>query len=159
MLGNFRRFSLILLGLLALETIAGGGVLFAQPDDDQNADELIRSAQQYELMGYILAGIAVLMVAAVLPIAFVLYRRARTEGQQANAIGKRERPYWVALALWGLPTRAWAWTCFWLAVAIAGGCIALGFIEPVFFIGGLILMAALWYYAAILWVDQNGSWP
>lgn len=70
----------------------------------------------------------------------------------------RERPLWVKAGLWGLPNRASAWAFFWLSVAVAGGCIAYGFVDRRFFIGGLMVFAALWYIAAIKWVDCHGRW-
>jgi hypothetical protein len=68
-------------------------------------------------------------------------------------------PVLVRLGLWGLPDRRAAWLFFWLSIAIALGSVAYGFIKPIFFIGGLIGFAALWYYLAIRWVDKHGSWP
>lgn len=158
MLRTPSRSRFIVLALLAWESIAGGRVLLAQPARNPKAEELIRSAQQHEMIAYIVAGVGVLMVAAVIPVAMILKRRARIEGDEANSKGARARPYWVKLALWGVPSRAAAWLYFWAAVAIAAGCTALGFVEPVFFVGGMILLAALWYYAAIQWVDQHGNW-
>ena len=157
MIRKFPRH-VILLGVLAWQT--GGGVLFAQEPPDQKADELIRSAQQSEILGYVLAGIGVLLVAAVLPIAIILGRKKRAgqDDDELNLRGERERPYWVKLALWGLPNRASAWIFFWLAIAIAVACSALGFVEPVFFVGSMMVGAALWYYAAIKWVDEHGRW-
>ena len=58
-------------------------------------------------------------------------------------------PLMVRLGLWGLPSRGVAWGFFWLALAIAAGCIAYGFINPLFFIGGIMVFAALWYYLSI----------
>ncbi|MEO6457634.1 MAG: hypothetical protein ABIO92_05100 [Chloroflexia bacterium] len=67
-------------------------------------------------------------------------------------------PLMVRLGLWGLPSRGAAWAFFWLALAIAAGCIAYGFTNPSFFIGGILVFAALWYYLSIRWVDQHSSW-
>ena len=74
--------------------------------------------------------------------------------------GKRpaERPLWVKLGLWGLPNRVSAWVFFWLSLALAAGCVAYGFRDGRFFLGGLLVFAALWYYLSIKWVDQHGSW-
>ena len=68
------------------------------------------------------------------------------------------RPLWVKAGLWGLRTRASAWAFFWLSIAIAIGCVAYGFTDRRFFIGGIMVFAAVWYYASIHWVDQNGRW-
>jgi hypothetical protein len=67
-------------------------------------------------------------------------------------------PGWVRLGLFGLPTRGWAWFCFWLSIALAAGFVAYGFVDWRFFIGGLLGLAALWYYQAIRWVDRHGRW-
>jgi hypothetical protein len=69
-----------------------------------------------------------------------------------------KRPLWVQVGLWGLPNRASAWAFFWLSLAVAVGCVAYGFVDWRFFFGGLIVFAALWYYASIRWVDRHGRW-
>ena len=69
-----------------------------------------------------------------------------------------ERPAWVKLGLWGLPNRASAWAFLWLSIAVAVACVAYGFVYWPFFFGGLMVFAALWYYQAIRWVDQHGTW-
>jgi hypothetical protein len=33
-----------------------------------------------------------------------------------------------------------------------------GFVDRRFLVGGIMLFAALWYYAAIRWVDLHGDW-
>lgn len=68
-------------------------------------------------------------------------------------------PVMVRLGLWGLPSRRAARGFFWLAVAIAVGCIAYGFLDRrSFFIGGFAVFAALWYYLSIRWVDRHSAW-
>ena len=67
-------------------------------------------------------------------------------------------PMMVRIGLWGLPTRATAWAFFWLSLAIAAAGVAYGFINPLAFIGGLMVFAALWYYLSIRWVDRHGAW-
>ena len=69
-----------------------------------------------------------------------------------------ERPLWVKFALWGLAGRESAWAFFWLSITIAVGCIAYGFVDSQFFVGSVVLFAALWYFLAIRWVDGNGKW-
>jgi hypothetical protein len=65
---------------------------------------------------------------------------------------------WVRIGLWGLPNRGSAWGFFWLCMAIAVGCIAYGFVDRRFFIGGVMALAAAWYYLSIRWVDQHSGW-
>ena len=71
---------------------------------------------------------------------------------------REEWPLWVRVALWGLPNRNSAWVFFWLSLAIGVGCIAYGFVDRRFFLGDPMLLAALWYYLSIRWVDQNSRW-
>jgi hypothetical protein len=73
-------------------------------------------------------------------------------------VSATRRPLWVRIGLWGLPTRRSAWVFVWLSFAIAIGCVAYGFVDRRFSVGGLMTLAALWYYLAIRWVDQHGGW-
>ncbi len=68
-------------------------------------------------------------------------------------------PLWVTVGLWGLPGRVWAWGCFWFSLLVAIGCVAAGFVFWPAFFGGAFVFAALWYFAAIRWVDRHGEWP
>jgi hypothetical protein len=74
------------------------------------------------------------------------------------AVDRGKWPLMVQIGLWGLPGRAAAWALCWLCTGIAAGCIAYGFFDWRFFIGGILLLAALWYYLSIRWVDQHSSW-
>jgi hypothetical protein len=67
-------------------------------------------------------------------------------------------PLWVRIGLWGLPNRAAAWAFFWLSMAIAVGCVAYGWVDWRFCVGGMMVFAALWYLLAIQWVDRHGRW-
>ena len=71
----------------------------------------------------------------------------------------RPWPLWVSLGLWGLPGRGWAWGFFWFSMLIAVSSIVAGFFFWPAFLGVGMVFAALWYYAAIRWVDQHGEWP
>jgi hypothetical protein len=67
----------------------------------------------------------------------------------------------VVTGLWGLPNRGWAWGLVWFSLVLAGACVAYGVVSgyrPAFLGGGFVL-AALWYFAAIRWVDRHGEWP
>lgn len=70
----------------------------------------------------------------------------------------REPPFWVTLARWGVPGRAGLWVFFWFSLLLALGCVAAGFVFWPLFAGGGFIFSALWYYAAIRWVDQFGRW-
>jgi hypothetical protein len=69
-----------------------------------------------------------------------------------------ERPFWVQVALWGIPNRNVAWLCFWLSFILTVAFISYGFVYPPFFAGGLFLFGALGYYLAIRWMDQHHRW-
>lgn len=69
-----------------------------------------------------------------------------------------DQPLWVKVGLFGLPERGYAWSCFWLSIAIAVGCVAYGFRDMRFFVGGVFIFSAFWYYASIRWMDRNDGW-
>jgi hypothetical protein len=69
-----------------------------------------------------------------------------------------ERPLFVRIALWGLVSRADAWFFLWLSAALALVCVALGFVNRYFFTGSVFLLAALWYYLSIRWMDRHDCW-
>jgi hypothetical protein len=73
-------------------------------------------------------------------------------------VDRSQWPLWVRLGLWGIPTRGLAWAFVVLSLAIAIGSIAYGFVDRRFFIGGIMSVAALHYYLATCWVDQNSRW-
>jgi hypothetical protein len=76
-------------------------------------------------------------------------------------MGKVDRsvwPFWVRIGLWGLPTRAAAWAFFWLSIAIAVGCVAYALVDRRYLVGGILALAALWYYLSIRWVDKHSRW-
>ena len=67
-------------------------------------------------------------------------------------------PLFVRLGLWGLPTRASAWSFCILSLLLAVGCVAYAIVDQRFIIGGALFLAALWYYLSIRWVDEHGRW-
>jgi len=69
-----------------------------------------------------------------------------------------ERPFWVQVALWGLPNRTSVWACFWLAVILTIASMLYALHDVRFFAGALFIFAALWYYLAIHWIDQHDRW-
>jgi hypothetical protein len=71
---------------------------------------------------------------------------------------REDWPMWVQLGLWGLPNRASAWAFFWVSLTLAVGGVAAVFVHPLFALGGLMVFAALWYYASIRWVDRHDQW-
>ena len=74
--------------------------------------------------------------------------------------GLRPRqPLWVKVGLWGLSGRASAWVFVWSCVAIAAGCIVMGFVNNSWWLlGAPMFLAAFWYWASIRWVDRHGGW-
>jgi hypothetical protein len=76
----------------------------------------------------------------------------------SGQVRRQEYPWWVQIGLWGLPSRGSVWAFVWICVLLAMGSVAYGFIDRRFFLGILFLLAALWYWLAIRWVDDNGVW-
>lgn len=50
-----------------------------------------------------------------------------------------------------------AWAFFCLSIVLAVASIAYGFVDWRFFIGGIMVFAALYYYLSIRWVDRCGA--
>ncbi|MEX2308220.1 MAG: hypothetical protein WD738_11535 [Pirellulales bacterium] len=73
-------------------------------------------------------------------------------------IDRTKWPMWVRTGLWGLPNRTVAWLFVWLSLVVAIGCVAYGFIDRRFFAGGALVLATLWYYLSIRWVDRRDQW-
>jgi hypothetical protein len=71
---------------------------------------------------------------------------------------KIERPLWVKMGVWGLPNRASVWAFFWLSLILAGVCLVYSFWNIRALGGGLFLLAALWYYLTIRWIDRHDHW-
>jgi hypothetical protein len=72
-----------------------------------------------------------------------------------------DRRYWpplVQLALLGIHSRGIAWVYVIVTLVLGAAGIVAGFVEPLGFLGGLMLFATLWYVLAIRWVDRNSSW-
>jgi hypothetical protein len=72
---------------------------------------------------------------------------------------KPERPWWVKVGLWGLPSRtaAAAFVALSLFLALAGAALGV-LLDEAFFLGLVFLFAALWYWLAIRWVDYDDDW-
>lgn len=64
-----------------------------------------------------------------------------------------KRPLLVRLALWGLKTRQSALAFMWLCIF---GAVVLVVLKD--WLGPPLLLAALWYWYALTWVDKNGGW-
>lgn len=64
-----------------------------------------------------------------------------------------KRPILVRLGLWGLKTRQSALAFMWLCIVGVVVSVVLKF-----WIGSLLLLAALWYWYAVAWVDKHGGW-
>lgn len=64
-----------------------------------------------------------------------------------------KRPLWVSIGLWGLKTRGSVLAFMWLSIALA---VASAIVQ--FWLGLLVLLAALWYWLAMKWVDENEGW-
>lgn len=69
-----------------------------------------------------------------------------------------KRPWWVHIALWGVGTRRLATFFVWFSLAIAAGAGIYGLVNPFGFLGLGLLVSALWYWRAVVWVDANDRW-
>ena len=71
---------------------------------------------------------------------------------------RNKMPRWVYWGLWGISDRdiAKRFVNLSIAVAVIGLCLTV--IYPLAICGVLMLFPALWYWAAIRWVDENGGW-
>jgi hypothetical protein len=68
-------------------------------------------------------------------------------------------PWWVHVGLWGVATRRSAQAFVAIALGFAGISMIGGvFVHPRLFIGAVFLLAALWYWAALRWVDTHDHW-
>ena len=63
-------------------------------------------------------------------------------------------PLYVTLGLYGLKTRKAAMIFVWISIALA---LVLPLLFEIYF-GPLCLLAALWYWLAIKWMDANDGW-
>src|SRR5204863_525633 len=81
--------------LLALTIPVGIGSLFAQaPGDRQKYEEAIRSAQQSEMVGYVLGVVGILLVVAAIPVGIYFDRRkkARKQAERQRADDAASNP-------------------------------------------------------------------
>ncbi|MBK7993200.1 MAG: hypothetical protein IPK14_07160 [Blastocatellia bacterium] len=72
-----------------------------------------------------------------------------------------KKPLWVKLAVSGLSSRITAWICFWLSIllmaSVAIYTIWLGWTQGSL-LSILFIVAPIWYYLAIKWMDRNDQW-
>jgi hypothetical protein len=72
-----------------------------------------------------------------------------------------KKPIWVKLAISGLSSRITAWICFWLSIllmaSVAIYTIWLGWLQGSL-LSILFIVAPVWYYLAIKWMDKNNQW-
>ncbi len=72
---------------------------------------------------------------------------------------KKDMPEWVYWGLWGIKSRKTAWVFCWVCILLALVSMLLAlFFERKIWAGGLLFLAAGWYWASIKWVDENSSW-
>jgi hypothetical protein len=86
----------LLVGLITCEAIIWDRPLFGQanrtglsPQDQQKYDDLIRSAQRNEMIGYVAAGVGILFVVAAIPLGIYLDRRKKARQKATQAGAKR----------------------------------------------------------------------
>lgn len=67
-------------------------------------------------------------------------------------------PIYVRTGLFGINSKKIAYMYFWLSVVISAVSVIMGFYNKVYFFGVLFLLAALWYFLVIKWMDSNSKW-
>jgi hypothetical protein len=79
-----KRFLVAFVLFLGWRFLAGDGVLLAQQSgNQQKVNELIRSAQQAERIGYIFAGVGILLVIAAIPLGIYMDRKKKARKRGA----------------------------------------------------------------------------
>lgn len=78
--------------------------------------------------------------------------------QPLSYSGRRPRPWWVNVALLGLPNRASAFVMMWISLLIAAAGPALSVWITGAWLLAFFVFAAVWYWAAITWVDRSDQW-
>ena len=68
------------------------------------------------------------------------------------------RPTWVRIGLWAIHRRGTAMAYMWFSFLAAIACIAYGFYDPWFFLGGGLIFSGIWYWLCIRWVDEHDDW-
>lgn len=69
-------------------------------------------------------------------------------------------PWWVDMGMWGIKDRSTAWLFCGISVVIAVLPSLLAFRNgnPKLYLANVFLLAALWYWACIKWMDDNDGW-
>lgn len=73
---------------------------------------------------------------------------------------KVEKPWWVAVSLWGMPTRGAMWLWFWCAIAAGLATVGWALVSGSvgFYGGALMFFAAIPYWMTIRWMDAHRAW-
>jgi hypothetical protein len=89
-----KQFLITVVTHLGCGLMAGDSVLLAQvPNNQQKYNDAIRSAQQTEMLGYILAGAGILLVVAAIPLGIYLDRKKKArKRERAATIVPSDRP-------------------------------------------------------------------
>lgn len=67
-------------------------------------------------------------------------------------------PDLVFIGLLGINSKTSAYTYLFISLALALVSIYLGMKNPIFYFGAFFLLASVWYFYCINWVNQNSSW-
>jgi hypothetical protein len=88
-----------------------------------------------------------------------IWQRLSERGLRLVGDWRLERPWWVKMALWGLADRGPASIFGWLSLVFSLACVIYSWWDVRFLAGVPFVLAALWYWMAIRWVDKYGKWP
>jgi transcriptional regulator with XRE-family HTH domain len=70
-----------------------------------------------------------------------------------------DAPAYVRYGLLGVYTRRAALGFMWVSLALALAFLLAGLVQPRLLLGGVFAFSALWYWAALHWMDHRGQWP
>lgn len=75
------------------------------------------------------------------------------------SVDRSDWPWLVRIGLWSVHSAAMAWFYLCLSLVIAVVCGVLGaVIDPIAYAGVPMVLAALWYFVSIQWVNRHGQW-
>lgn len=95
------------------------------------------------------------------PPAWTASSRSQPTERLSEPKSRSPKPWWVEVGLWKINDRNTAWLFLGISVAMAVlpavvMSVAMG--SNRFFISGIFILAAVWYWLCIKWMDDNDGW-